>query len=85
MILMRKKADFNTKSILWIIITIWMMINLIFATGAQAYEAEDAYCNDGAIESEHSGYSGNGYVNTANASGSPAWLLKAPPILTVWT
>ena len=33
-------------------------------------QAEDAYWNSGTVESEHSGYTGSGYANTANEVGS---------------
>lgn len=33
------------------------------------YQAEDAYWDDGKVESEHTGYTGTGYVNTDNHQG----------------
>ena len=33
-------------------------------------QAEDAYYNDAVVETEHAGYTGSGYVNTTNASGT---------------
>ncbi|MEV6107938.1 CBM35 domain-containing protein [Streptomyces sp. NPDC051940] len=33
------------------------------------YQAEDGLVSDGAVESNHAGYTGSGFVNTANAAG----------------
>ena len=40
-----------------------------FPPGTQILEAEDAYYSNGVVESDHTGYSGSGYVNSANEAG----------------
>ncbi|MBN2736536.1 MAG: carbohydrate-binding protein [Spirochaetales bacterium] len=41
-------------------------------------EGEDGYCSDGYVESQYPGFSGQGYINTANASGTYLeWQLDA--------
>ncbi|RVX37796.1 endoglucanase [Nonomuraea polychroma] len=40
------------------------------AQAATTYEAENATISQGAVESNHAGYSGTGFVNYANATGS---------------
>lgn len=46
--------------------------------GIITLQAEDAYFNDGVVESEYTGYSGSGYVNTENdADTYLEWMIMA--------
>ena len=47
-----------------------MILGICFSSWAQTYEAEDAYYNNAVVESDHTGYTGSGYVNTANEVGT---------------
>ncbi|MBN2736540.1 MAG: carbohydrate-binding protein [Spirochaetales bacterium] len=47
-------------------------------TNTITIEAEEAYSNDAVVESEYPGYSGRGYINTANVSGAYVeWIVNS--------